>query len=258
MLTYYQTQTARLLQNPAAPITLYSTTDLTSYINTARGQLCGEGQCVRVIGTISTVIGQRNYNFSGINIGTPSSTGVEGVIHVRRIMYNVGQGQKWMRPRNWEWFDLYKLNNPAPVSGAPQVWAQYAQGSAGIGSITGEGTGSVSSGSFYIDPIPDMVYTLNCDCVCYPVSLVADTDPEAIPYLWTDAVPFFAAYYALLSSQTSARMQDAQRMMEYYKLFVDRARKAATPDVNKYLYQQVPDPTTANKIGLVARGGGGG
>ena len=256
MLSSYLTNTANLLQTPGAPTSLYSTANLTLWVNTARGQLAGESQSIRTIGTISTVIGQRNYNFSSINIGTASATGIQGIIHIRRVMYAVGSGYQWMRPRNWEWFDLYKLNNPVPPSGPPEVWAQYAQGSQGTGSITGVGSGTLSTGSFYLDPIPDYVYTLYCDCVCYPISLAADTDVEAIPYLWTDAVPFFAAYYALLSAQTGQRMGEAEKYFEYYKTFVDRARKAATPDVNKYLYQQVPDPTMANKIGMSSGRGG--
>lgn len=255
MLTSYQTNTQNLLQLPAAPSTLYTIAQITSWINIARGQLAGESQSIRVMGTLPTVVGQRNYNFSAINLGTPSATGAQGVIHVRRIMYGVASGYQWMRPRNWPWFDLYKFNNPVPVSGPPQVWAQYGQGSAGIGAITGEGTGTLSSGSFYIDPLPDQVYSLNLDCVCYPIALAADTDVEAIPYLWTDAVPFFAAYYALLSAQTSERMRAAQQYYAYYKEFVQRARMAATPDVNKYLYEQVPDPTLANKLGMSPQGG---
>ena len=258
MLTAYQTQTQRLLQNPGAPTSLYSTTDITSYVNTARGQLAGEARCVRALGTISTVIGQRNYNFSGINLGTPSATGVQGVIHVRSIMYAVGQGFKQIQPRSWPWFQFYHLNNPVPVPGSPMVWSQYGQGSAGLGSITGEGSGSMGTGSFYLDPIPDIVYSLTCDCVCYPIALAADTDFEAIPYLWTDAVPFYAAYYALLSAQTSARMADGERYFQYYQQFVQRARTAATPDVLKYEYEQVPDPTALNQMGLPHSGGGGG
>jgi len=256
VLNSYISNTQNLLQLPAAPSTLYTTPQITSWVNIARGQLAGESQSIRVMGTLSTIEGQRNYNFSTINLGTPSLTGAQGVIHVRRVMYGVAQGYQWMRPRNWEWFDLYKLNNPVPVPGPPQVWAQYGQGSAGIGSITGEGSGALSSGSFYIDPIPDQIYSLSLDCVCYPIGLAVDTDMEAIPYLWTDAVPFFAAYYALLSAQTSERMRAAQQYYGYYKEFVQRARMSATPDVNKYLYQQVPDPTVANKIGMQAGGAG--
>ena len=257
MLTSYITQTQRLLQNPGAPTTLYSTADITYYVNVARGQLAGEAQCVRVQGTIPTILNQRNYNFSGLSLGgTPSVTGVQGIIHIRAIRYAIAQGFKWIEPRSWPWFDLYHMNNPVPVPGPPAVWAQYAQGSAGLGSITGIGTGAMGTGSFFIDPIPDGIYTLTCDCVCYPIALAADTDFEAIPYLWTDAVPFYAAYYALLSAQTSARMAEAERYYQYYTQFVQRARVAATPDVNKYLYEQVPDPTALNQMGLPSGGRG--
>ena len=258
MLTYYQTQLAGLLQNPGAPTSLYSTTDLNRWINAARGQVAGESKAIRYLGSLSTVIGQRNYNFSGISTGVAATTGIQGVIHVRSVMYAVASGYQWMRPRPWEWFTLYKLNNPVPVSGPPEVWSQFGQGSAGAGSITGIGTGTMISGSIYIDPPPDLVYTLQLDCVCYPILLTADTDVEALPYLWTDSVPFFAAYYALLSAQSSARVADAERMYNYYQEFVRRARNAANPDVNSYLYQQSNDPVKINKLGLQKAAAGGG
>ena len=248
MLTSYLNLTQRLLQNPAAPTSLYSSADLTTYINIARGQLAGESESIRVEGTLTTVAGQRNYNFSAINVGTPASTGVQGVIHVRRIAYAVASGRKWIAPRAWEWFDLFYLSNPVPQNSFPQQWAQYGQGSAGLGAITGEGSGSDSSGSFYLDPPPDQPYLLYLDCVAYPISLAADTDPEAIPYLWTDAVPFWAAWYALNTSQTNARMDDAAKFMQIYKQFVDNARKFSNPSVDRYLYQQAFDPAQLNKV----------
>lgn len=246
MLNAYLTNTQNLLQSPAAPVSLYSTANLTLWINIARGQLAGEAECIRRIATIPTVIGVQNYNFSSLSFTDAS---VQGAINLRRIQYGVGTGQKWVRGKSWEWFDFQRLNNPAPPSGPPVEWAQYGQGSAGLGSITGEGGGTLSSGSFYIYPLPDMAYTLNCDCACYPIALVADSDPEAIPYLWTDAVPYFAAYLALMSAQTQARMAEAQRMYQLYKEFVARARNAANPAVNRYAYEQSQDPTLANKLG---------
>lgn len=257
MLTQYQNLTAQLLQNPPAPTTLYTTANLTTYINIARGQIAGEGKCVRAIGTIATVIGQRNYSFSSINFGTVSTTGIQGAINVRRVMYNVGTGQKWIKGKSWEWFDFQRFNNPAPRSGAPTEWAQLGQGSAGLGSITGEGSGTLSSGSFYVDPLPDTVYTLNCDCECYPQALAADTDVEALPYLWTDAVPYFAAYMALLTSQTSARLQQAQQYFQLYKMFMQRARSASNPDVNEFAYEQAGDPTLMGRLGMRPASGGG-
>lgn len=247
MLTYYLNRTTQLLQNPAAPTSLYATADVTTWINDARGWVAAEAEAVRRIATVQTVIGQRAYNFSSLTIGDSS---VAGVIHVRRISYNLGGGQKWFQGRPWEWFDIYHLNNVVPVNGPPNIWSQYGQGSAGQGSITGIGGGTMSSGSFYLDPPPDAVYTLNCDCVCYPASLALDTDPECIPYLFTEAVPFFAAYLALLSAQTNARMADAERLQGYYQSFIQRARKASNPSVNRGDYQQAQDPTMTAKLGL--------
>lgn len=255
MIAYYQTQTQALLQNPGAPSTLYSPADIIRWINVARGQLAGESEAIRVIGTVSTVIGQQAYPFSAINIGTTATTGVQGIINVQTMQYVVASGQAWMAPRNWPWFQLYHLNNPVPVPGPPQVWSQYGQGSSGQGSITGAGTGTVQSGSFYIDPPPDMVYTLMCDCTAYPQALALDTDVEAIPYLWTDAVPFLASWYALLSSQTSAREADADRMFERYTTFVERARQFSNPSVGRTIYSQSKDPTLMNKLGVQPKQG---
>lgn len=250
MLNSYISNIQNLLQLPGSPTTLYSTANITLWANIARGQLAGESESIRVIGTISTVVGQRAYPFSSINIGTSSATGVQGIINIATIQYNVAQGQQWIAPRNWPWFQLYHLNNPVPVDGPPVVWAQYGQGSSGLGSITGQGTGTMASGSFYIDPPPDQIYQLNCDCVCYPIALAADTDVESLPYLWTDAVPFFAAWYALLSSQTSARTAEADKMFEKYQTFVERARMFSNPSVNRYIYQQAKDPAQLAKFGL--------
>jgi len=246
VLTQYLTLTTALLQNPAAPVTLYPTALLTNFINIARGQIAGEGRCIRRIGTLTTTIGTRMYPFSGI---TFTDVGVQGAINVRRIMYNVGSGQKWVKGKSWEWFDFQRFNNPVPNSGAPTEWAQHSQGSAGTGAITGEGAGSMSSGSFYLDPIPDLAYTLNCDCCCYPVALVLDTDKEALPYLFTDAVPYFASYLALMSAQTSSRLQQAQQLFALYEQFMQRARTFANPDLNNFAYEQSPDPFKAGRLG---------
>ena len=250
MLAAYRTNTANLLQNPAAPTTLYTTAQIDNWINIARGQLAGETQCIRYQATIPTVIGQRAYNFSAANTGVAATNGIKGIIHIRSISYNVGDGAQWIAPRSWEWFELYALNNPVPENAPPLEWSQFGQGSAGTS------TGSGASGSFYLDPPPDIIYTLNLDCVCYPQALADDTTVEAIPYLWTDAVPFFAAYYALLSAQTQARQADAQRYYGYYQEFIKRARKASTPSVNSYEYQETDDAAIINKLGVINRAEG--
>jgi hypothetical protein len=257
LLTTYQTRTQQLLQYPAAAVNqLYATSDITAWINQARGQLSAETECCRYLGTLSTVLAQRNYNFSSINIGVSATTGLAGVINVRQMLYAVASGYQWFRPRAWAYFWLYYMNNPVPVAGPPQRWSQFAQGGSGQGSITGIGSGSMNSGSFYLDPPPDLIYSLLIDCSCYPNALALDTDVEAIPYLFTDAVPYYAAYLALMSAQSSARIEDAQKMFDLYKMFVDRANQASAPNVNRYLYERQSDPTTLNKLGITSGDGG--
>ena len=57
-LTAYQQATQRLLHDPNA--TYFPIADLTAYINTARGQIAMEGQCIRQLlsgGTITSITG---------------------------------------------------------------------------------------------------------------------------------------------------------------------------------------------------------
>ena len=243
MLTQYLSQTTALLQNPSASPPLYATALLTGFINTARGQLAGESEACRFMGTLTAIVGTRVYPFTSISLA--GSSGVLGVINARTLWYLVGSGQKWLRPRPWEWFSLYELNTAVPNIGPPMVWSQYGQGAQAQAVPN-----PVGGGSLYISPLPDIIYTLPVDCVCYPVPLVDDTTPEAIPYLWTDAVPYYAAYLALLSSQTGARTQLAQEYFKIYTDFVNRARRAATPGTLPTIYPQIPSPVTQNQLGV--------
>lgn len=248
-LTAYQSRVSQLLQNPTSPTInpLYSTSDITGWINQARVQVAAESECLRTIGTVSTVSSQRPYLFTAVNIGVAATVGLAGIINIRRINRTSGTGQVYMTPRPWEYFDQYYMNNSAPVNGAPTVWAQYAQGA---GWLTGQTITSVGGGSFYVDPPPDAVYTLNVDAVCYPIVLVNDSTVEAIPPLWSDAVAYFAAYLALMSSQTSARANDAQRMFGLFEQFMQRARQFSNPSVLRHQYEQATDITQVAKLGL--------
>lgn len=249
MLAAYIEQTRSLLQLPGSDSTsLYTDADLTRWINLARGQLAGEAECIRINGVVTGVVGQPQYRFSVINLAADGpSPGVEGTIHIRSIRYEIpgGSGTIWIPGRPWEWWELYIANAAVfPPPGAPEVWAQYGQGAAP------GNTGSVASGSFFISPAPDVVYGLVCDCVCYPAKLADDSTPEAIPYLFTDAVPFFAAYYALMSAQMGARYNDAVQMYKMYSEFLSRARKASNPSPNRWQFEQAADPAQAAKMGV--------
>jgi hypothetical protein len=248
VLAAYNAQTRNLLQLPGVnSSSLYTDANLTTWINIARGQIAGEGECIHVMGTIQTVAGQNVYPFSGINVGTPALTGVQGVINLRSLSVGAGTGQLWMTPRAFPWFSLYNLNKAVPQQGTPTEWSQFGQGAA----PSGVANTSIGGGTFYVSLVPDDVYTINCNAICYPQPLALDTDVEALPYFWTDAVPFFAAYFALMSAQTNARMADAAQMYKgHYNEFMDRARKQSNPGVNRWLYQQAGDPAQGPKMGI--------
>jgi hypothetical protein len=233
MLNAYLLETQRLLQNPPAPSTLYNTNDLTAYINTARGQLAGESQSVRVLGTLAIINGTPSYNFSGINVS--GTAGVQNVFNVRMATLQVSGGAQFLNAWSWEWFNRYFISQTGIANAQPTEWAQYGQG---------------VNGTLVFYPTPNANFTATLDTICNPAALAADGDPEAIPYPWTDCVPYFAAYLALLSAQSQARQADANRMFERYEEFVARARRMSTASVLPSNYMQAPDmvpPASAQK-----------
>lgn len=235
MLNTYLTQTRQLLQNPSAPTSLYATSDLTLWVNRARQQVAGEGECVRAMGTLALTAAGQSYDFSSIAFTTP---GVGGPNAVRQVLIGQGGGNQWLTPRPWEWFVLFFLNDINPSQGQPKVWSQLGQGQAG---------------TLWFAQTPDQDYATQVDCACYPIDMVDDTTIEAIPALWTVAVPFFAAYLALLSAQSAIRQADADRMLDRYELFMQKARSYATPSV---VPGQYPQNNSLPQVPQVGSGGG--
>lgn len=216
-LNAYILNTQLLLQNPPAPTALYSTANLTTFINTARLQLAGETECIRATCTLSVTSSGSLYPFSSI---TSLPTGIAGTYNVRQATYVSGSGQVYMGSRPYPWAVSYWLNNPSPTSGSPSEWSQY-------------GTGV--TGSLLINPPPSGNFVLNLDCSCQPITLAVDADPEAISYPYTDAVPYMAAYYAYMSAQ---RQQDANTMLQRYEDFINRARKTVVPTILPMQYDE--------------------
>ena len=246
-LTQYLNLTKLELQYPASAAgKLFSDTDLTTWINLARAQLAGEAECISNFASLPVVQGTRQYNFTSVVLTAPDS-GIQGIFKVQQAMVQLGTGQGgqgyvWMRPRNFPWFLFYHLNQIVPPEGLPTEWSQYGQG---------------VTGTIFVDPVPDQAYTLSLDSVCYPVNLVDDSTVEAIPYPWTDVVPFYAAWYALCAAQ---KQTDADKMWERMQTYMARARRLSNPDVNPSAYRQMvqpnPNPIAAAHIGLKQGRGG--
>ena len=198
----YEQTTQRLLSDTLQ--VEFNIFDLRDWINIARRQAATEGEAIRQVGTLVTVNGTATYPFSAIAV---AGVGFDGVIAVRQI----AAPGALVTPREWEWMFLYYLATPS--SGAPKEWGQLGQGDAG---------------SLYFGPTPNVVLTLSIDAVMLPAPLVSDSDVEVLPYPWTDAVPYFAAYMALL---TKKMYGEADKMFMEYERFMMRARAQVTPTV---------------------------
>ncbi len=232
MLSQYETLTQALLQSPSSPIPLISTSTLDVYINNARLQVAAQGACIRQYATLTLTSGTNEYNFSAV---TGLGTGISGIYHVRGLWFQIPDtsGTVWVPSRPFEFFGLYSnLNTTVPQSGQPALWAQFGQG---------------ETGSLFIDPLPDLPYVCNLDCLGVPEALVDDTTPEAIPAIWTLPVPYYAAWFAFQSLQ---RQSDADKMLERFKEQMALARNAANPDLLVENWSQSPNPSAQNQLGV--------
>jgi hypothetical protein len=206
-------QRAQLLLNDAG-IAVYNPGDLITYINLGRQQIATETECVRDLGTLAITPGTQAYSLSLINI--PSGQGYDSVLNIRMASYLASgyNTNAFMTERNWEWFfRYYKSSAVAPVTGLATIW-----------SLLGRGT----SGTLYFYPVPNGNTTVTVDCVILPKALVTDADTEALGYPFTDAVPFYAAYYAAF---TAGNLDAANTFWEQFKAYVQMAVEGSTSTV---------------------------
>lgn len=208
MLTYYQQQTQRLLNDAGAHF--FALDDLTEYINLARNDVARQTQCLIAEGTLTTVVGQQSYTFPSI---APVPVGLESPINVRNIRAPYNSWFRRLEARPWQWFANYYLDgyNSIATDAVPKLWTQQTQG---------------ESGTLWIWPTPSAVASITADAVWYPALLVDDTSPEAIPHPWSECVSYFAAYMALVQAQ---RLTDAGNLYGLYQKFLQSARLGVTP-----------------------------
>jgi hypothetical protein len=208
MLTNYIQQVQRLLHDTNAQ--LYSTSDITIYINEARAHIAADSMSVRAVLSFTTTGGVKSYSLSAITTGMPS--GGSYALVVRKAARTISGVSTRIDSRPWDWFFNYCICNPVPASGDPDTWSQLGLG---------------GGGNLYLYPTPSTVETITVDCVIVPEDLIDDTTPEILSYPWTAAVKFYAAYYAYMNSQRNA---DADRMLQMYNLRMQAASAQSTPD----------------------------
>lgn len=212
-LAQYLQRTQRLLTD--VKFEKYNPYDLIEYVNEGRMQIAGESACIKVQGSLTTTATQQVYDNSSVVL--PANEGFNGAIAIERIWYidsNPANNPILLDGRSWGWFNLYWLTLGRPPPGIPAAWAQYLQG---------------PLGSFYIGPVPNGPYSLIMDTTALPAAMSAATvatDVDAIPYPWSDAVPFYAASLALRGEKM---VDEADAMLQQYEQYVSRAGVGVTP-----------------------------
>lgn len=204
-LNSYLSATQNLLHDANAQF--YSTALLTGYINSARAKTAAAGQCCRFLPpTLNTVAGQETYSFAGLNAILP--TQLSSVLGVVTIAVNIGTSKPTLRRYSWTDFQAYLRSYSIGLQGYPMVWAQYGSGTpyTDVNTPTSANTGI----TVYMWPVPSAIYAMDWDCYCLPVALVNDSTPEAIPYPFSEAVPYYAASLALRGAQRKADAKDME------------------------------------------------
>ena len=168
-----------------------------------------------------TTFAQEVYNFSSVQFQSLTGAAVPGysyVLAVRTVAMIWGTFRYVTMKKSFSLYQAYARNYTSNYYYIPAVGCQFGQG---------------QNGSLYLYPIADQAYPMEWDCLCVPIDLASDSDVEAIPYPWTSAVQYYAAWKATLGR---GRFEDAKQFLGYYDGRMKKSRQEASPGamINPY------------------------
>lgn len=132
----------------------------------------------------ATVAAQEEYPFSQFNpLILSTGTGVASILAIRSVAVSWGSMKPTLRFMAWGDFQAYLRAYNVGVQGYPRVWSQY---------------GSGAGGKICLWPVPSQQAQMDLDCICLPTDLKTAADLEPIPYPWTNAVTWKAAWLAVV------------------------------------------------------------
>jgi hypothetical protein len=194
---------------------------ITRLINKSRVRIAATTQCLRVLvpnASFSTTASQNIYTFSALNSYVTPTTGIKGIMGIYSVAVSQGTIKPILDYLPWQAMQAYMLAYNSGYTGYCEAWSQYGFG---------------DSGSLYVWPIPSGAFATDIDTYCLPLDLVNNTDVCALPYPWTDSVPYYAAYWCLMNAQ---RHDEAKMMLEIYNQNLVWARGAVQPAVIPSMY----------------------
>lgn len=215
------TATANLSMGAVASITI--TNPGTGYVNTPTVTISGDGTGATATATLTDFwavqANQEVYSFEdAAAIIAQYTPGVSQIFGVQSIAVAWGAMKPVLRYVDWSSMQAYMRSINYATSSYPAVWAQYKQG---------------QKANVYLYPIPSQLNQMEWDCYCDVIDLEDDNDVEAIPFPYSDAVTWLAAYFSYLNAQ---RRDDANMAMSEYKRFLREGRAYSTPSMNPDFY----------------------
>jgi hypothetical protein len=192
-LTDYLLDVRRLLHDANA--TYWSDADLTSFVNRAVKQRDRDTAMNRTLISFPLVSGTNNYTIGAVATSGTIIFGItRNVYDVASIVLIYGNMKYLLDQQAYSTLaSLYQAyqNHTNPPSG----WTKYG------------------AGVIVFAPIPNQNYVTEWDMLCVADDLVAPTDPDPLPYPWTDPVPFLAAHWAKVELQQN---EEADRFLALY------------------------------------------
>jgi hypothetical protein len=159
---------------------------------------------ITIDNSLTTVPVQEVYQFATAATLAQNQTllpGVQSIIGVFSVACAWGANaamKPLLKPVVWTDFQAYYRSYNTGMQNFPTVWAQYRSGVAG---------------SIYLWELPSQASQMDWDCWCLPVTLTADSIPEALDYPWTSPVAYYAAYLAYFNAQ---RFDSAEKLKQEY------------------------------------------
>lgn len=216
--TYLQQVQQNLLHDPNG--LLWSTSEVTGYINEARNRVCQDSKCLRQV-LLSTqfpsLVFSQGVEFYTPQTFLPTPFGAN-LVDVMGISVIVNNERLKLQYLPYTQFDAF-------VRG----WVNFQDWPAAFSRI--------GAASICIGPVPNQNYACDWDVAVVPVPLALDTDPEPIPVPFTEPVQYYAAYKAKLKPQAQG---EAKFFYDLYQQILMQNVKAWASRIIKNPYSKLP------------------
>ena len=209
-LSDYLTAVEALLRD--ATLSLYTSADLTSFINRAMQQRDLDLGLNRLRVSFTLTSGTSDYSFASINAGATvldgnTNVNLQDVLSIIVIPLGTASSAVRYPLQRWPYTKLAPLLSTTYPT-YPIAYSVYG------------------ASNIILGPPPAGNYPSEFDFICYSPNLVNSTDQDPMPYPFTDPVPFLAASFAKMQAQ---RFDEAERFGAIYAERMNRVRARARP-----------------------------